>query len=75
MRKAMRNRRIEMESTQAEIAALVGIAACFYAQIERGVRGPSAETLLNLEAVLGLPAAVIMEKDSEGAETVRKAHA
>ena len=63
MRIAMKNRRLEMGCSQDDIAKLMGVTCSFYAKIERGEKKPSADKLLLLETILGLPAAKIMEKN------------
>ena len=64
MREAMRNRRLEMDCSQADIAKLMGVSHSFYAKIERGEKKPSADNLLALEAIFGVRAATLMEKEA-----------
>ena len=73
-REAMRKRRLEMKCSQAAIAKLMGVTPSCYAMIERGVRNPSADSLLALEAILGLPAAVLMGKESAKPAPTVQAH-
>ena len=60
MRDTMRNRRIEMDCSQTDIARLLDVTPGFYAKIERGEKNPSADTLRALEAIYGMPAAELM---------------
>ena len=60
MRDAMRKRREEMGCSQTDIARLMGVSPGFYSNIERGIKKPSADNLLELEAIFGVPAAVLM---------------
>ena len=60
MRNAMRERRLEMGCSQTDIAKLMGVSPGFYSNIERGIKKPSADNLLELEAIFGVPASVLM---------------
>ena len=64
MRDAMRNRRLEMKQSQTDIARLMDVSPGFYANIERGVKKPSADNLMLLEAIFGVPAAVLMKNEA-----------
>lgn len=48
----MKKRREELKLTQAEIAALIGIARSTYTNIELGEKNPSFEIMLKVKEVL-----------------------
>lgn len=52
---AIRDQRLAQGHSQAEIARRVGITPSALSQVERGVRGPSGDTLVRLWEVLGVP--------------------
>ena len=64
MRTAMRNRRLEMKQSQADIAKLMGVYPSSYANIERGTKKPSVDNLMMLEAIFGVPASILMENEA-----------
>jgi transcriptional regulator with XRE-family HTH domain len=64
MREAMRNRRLEMECSQADIAKLIGVSPGFYANVERGIKKPGPDNLLALESLFGIPAATLIGNDA-----------
>ncbi len=51
----IRDQRLALELSQAEVARRVGITPSALSQVERGVRGPSGDTLMRLWEVLGVP--------------------
>lgn len=51
----LHDRRLARGLAQAEVARQVGISPSALSQIERGVRGPSGDTLVRLWEVLGVP--------------------
>lgn len=51
----IREQRLAQGQSQAEIARRVGITPSALSQVERGVRGPSGDTLMRLWEVLGVP--------------------
>lgn len=51
----IRDQRLRTQLSQAELARRVGVTPSALSQIERGVRGPSGETLMRLWEVLGVP--------------------
>lgn len=51
----IRDQRLARGLSQAELARRVGISPSALSQIERGVRGPSGDTLMRLWEVLGVP--------------------
>lgn len=51
---AIRDQRLARGASQADIARRVGISPSALSQIERGVRGPSGDTLMRLWEVLGV---------------------
>jgi transcriptional regulator with XRE-family HTH domain len=51
----IRDRRLATGMAQAEVARRVGISPSALSQVERGVRGPSGDTLVRLWEVLGVP--------------------
>lgn len=51
----LRGQRLARGLAQAEVARRVGITPSALSQVERGVRGPSGDTLLRLWDVLGVP--------------------
>lgn len=51
----IRDQRMRTKLTQAELARRVGVTPSALSQIERGVRGPSGDTLMRLWEVLGVP--------------------
>jgi len=52
---AIRDQRLTRGMSQAEVARRVGISPSALSQVERGVRGPSGDTLVRLWEVLGVP--------------------
>lgn len=52
---AIRDQRLSHGLSQAEVARRVGITPSALSQVERGVRGPSGDTLVRLWEVLGVP--------------------
>ena len=50
----IRDQRLSRGVSQAELARQVGISASALSQVERGVRGPSGDTLMRLWEVLGV---------------------
>lgn len=52
---AIREQRLTQGYSQAEVARRVGITPSALSQVERGVRGPSGDTLVRLWEVLGVP--------------------
>lgn len=52
---AIRERRLALSLSQTEVARRVGITPSALSQVERGVRGPSGETLNRLWEVLDVP--------------------
>ena len=52
---AIREQRLARGHSQAEVARRVGITPSALSQVERGVRGPSGDTLVRLWEVLGVP--------------------
>ncbi len=51
----IREQRLARGISQAELARRVGVTASALSQVERGVRGPSGDTLVRLWEVLGVP--------------------
>ena len=51
----IRDRRLALGLQQVEVARRVGITPSALSQVERGVRGPSGDTLMRLWEVLGVP--------------------
>ena len=51
----IRDQRLRTKLSQAELARRVGVTPSALSQIERGVRGPSGDTLMRLWEVLGVP--------------------
>ncbi len=51
----IREQRLAQGHSQAEVARRVGITPSALSQVERGVRGPSGDTLVRLWEVLGVP--------------------
>lgn len=51
----IRDQRLSLGLAQAEVARRVGITPSALSQVERGVRGPSGDTLMRLWEVLGVP--------------------
>ncbi len=51
----IRDQRLRTKLSQAEVARRVGVTPSALSQIERGVRGPSGDTLMRLWEVLGVP--------------------
>ncbi|MFA9432550.1 helix-turn-helix domain-containing protein [Egicoccus sp. AB-alg2] len=51
----LRDQRLRHGLSQAEVARRVGISPSALSQVERGVRGPSGDTLVRLWEVLGVP--------------------
>jgi transcriptional regulator with XRE-family HTH domain len=51
----VRDQRLARSLSQAEVARRIGITPSALSQIERGVRGPSGDTLVALWEVLGVP--------------------
>jgi transcriptional regulator with XRE-family HTH domain len=51
----IRDQRTRTKLSQAELARRVGVTPSALSQIERGVRGPSGDTLMRLWEVLGVP--------------------
>jgi transcriptional regulator with XRE-family HTH domain len=51
----VRQQRLAQGHSQAEVARRVGITPSALSQVERGVRGPSGDTLVRLWEVLGVP--------------------
>lgn len=51
----VRDQRLANGLSQAELARRVGITPSALSQVERGVRGPSGDTLIRLWEVLGVP--------------------
>ena len=51
----IRTQRMALGLPQAEVARRVGITPSALSQVERGVRGPSGDTLMRLWEVLGVP--------------------
>jgi len=64
VRDALRDRRVEMGLSQTDVAKLMDVTPGFYSNLERGVKEPSAETLMLLEEIFGVPASVLMGRDS-----------
>ena len=60
MGKKIRRKRREMDITQEQLAALVGISTSFMGHIERGTRVPSIETLYRICDALGVSADYLM---------------
>ncbi|MBR4929740.1 MAG: helix-turn-helix transcriptional regulator [Bacteroidaceae bacterium] len=60
MGKKIRRKRREMDITQEQLAALVGISTSFVGHIERGTRVPSIETLYRICDALGVSADYLM---------------
>lgn len=52
---AIRDQRLAQGLSQADVARRVGISPSALSQVERGVRGPSGDTLVRLWEVLGVP--------------------
>jgi transcriptional regulator with XRE-family HTH domain len=60
---AIREQRLARGHSQAEVARRVGITPSALSQVERGVRGPSGDTLVRLWEVLGVPFGPSEERD------------
>jgi len=60
----IRDQRLARELAQAEVARRVGISPSALSQVERGVRGPSGDTLIRLWEVLGVPFGPREDEDS-----------
>ena len=61
MRTIMRSQRLRLGYTQGDVARLLEYKhPSTYAKIERGEADPSASKLIQLERILGLPAAVML---------------
>lgn len=69
MREAMFNRRKEMGKSQEQIADMIKLTRCGYASIERGNKNPSAEVLIALERVMGIPASTLYANTEPEHET------
>lgn len=57
---AIRNRRVELELTQAEIGKAADIHRTYVTDVEQGVRNPSFLTLMRLATALLCPLSLIM---------------
>lgn len=60
----IRERRLASDLPQAQLARRVGISPSALSQIERGVRGPSGDTLMRLWEVLGVPFGPVEDDDT-----------
>lgn len=60
----VRNRRIELEMTQAALAEAAGITQPNVASIERGSTSPMIETLAALAEALHCPPDLLLREDS-----------
>lgn len=60
----IRDRRLAQGISQAELARQVGISASALSQVERGVRGPSGDTLMRLWELLGVAFGPAEEHDT-----------
>jgi len=68
---AIRHQRLGHGLSQAEVARRVGITPSALSQVERGVRGPSGDTLVRLWEVLGVPFGP-SDEDAHGYELSRR---
>lgn len=68
---AIRDRRLALGLPQVDVARRVGITPSALSQVERGVRGPSGDTLMRLWEVLGVPFGPSGEAD-RGYEVARR---
>lgn len=61
--KRIRNERIGIELTQAELAEKVNVTTAYIGQIERGERKFSIETLLNIATVLNISVDYLLREE------------
>jgi len=61
--KRIRNERVNIELTQAELAEKVNVTTAYIGQIERGERKFSIETLLNIATVLNVSVDYILSEE------------
>lgn len=70
--KLLRDRRLHLGISQTEVARRVSVTPSALSQIERGVRGPSGDTLVRLWEVLGVPFGPASDTESEGYRVARR---
>lgn len=70
VRENVRERRLEQEMTQAEVALAIGTSQAFIANIERGHTSISMEILAKLAEALGTQPSLLLTKDAFKAQTV-----
>ncbi|QBI18404.1 helix-turn-helix domain-containing protein [Egibacter rhizosphaerae] len=68
----IRDQRLALGMPQAELARRVGITPSALSQIERGVRGPSGDTLMGLWEVLGVPFGPTTQPQDRGYRVARR---
>ena len=57
----VRNLRMSRKWTQAELAEYAGLSPSYLAEVERGGRNPSMETILNIAAALDVSAGYLVD--------------